>query len=60
MDIVKDGFNQGSLNKLHVENNHVGEDQCWHNSSSEVMVVGNNFGFISGGDIEIRGGMMLQ
>ena len=60
VDIVKDGFNPGSVNKIRVENDHLAEDACHHNSSARVSITGNNLGFMSTGDIQVKGGMMLE
>ena len=60
VDIVKDGFNPGSVNKIRVENDQLAEDACLHNSSAQVIITGNNLGFMSTGDIQVKGGMMLE
>merc|ERR550517_1696908 len=57
LDITKDGLNPGSINKIRVENEHVGDDRCRDNSTAETEIVGSRLGFLSTGDIEIKGGM---
>ena len=60
VDIVKNGFNPGSFNKLRVENSHVTADGCSLNSTGRVTIARNSLGFVSTGDIEVRGGASLE
>ena len=43
-----------------VKNDHVEEDGCLLNSTGRGMMMGNSLGFVSSGDLEIRGGDTLQ
>ena len=60
VDVTQTGFNPGSFNKIRVENDHVAEDTCAMNSSGQVIIIGNRFGFVSSGDIEFKGGEKLM
>ena len=59
VDIVKEGLNHGSINKIRVENDHV-INNCLQNSSGVTIIQENMMGFLSAGDIEVKGGKTLS
>ena len=59
VDIVKEGLNPGSINKIRVESDHV-INNCIQNSSAITIIQENRLGFLSSGDIGVKGGKTLN
>ena len=46
--------------QIRVENDHISDDFCSLNSTAVTVIKENNFGYVNNGDIEIRGGEVLE